>query len=852
MNKVFAILIVLLTAGVSVQAQTFSQYVSAAEEAVNGKDYYSAMSYYKEALAIQPKRTDIRFKYAEAARLINAYEAAIAAYQQVAQSKKEGEYPLTTFWLAELHQKLGKYAEAQEMYTAFLTANLGNEDVPTYYIQKAEKEKAAVQWASEKVLTPTSAEVVHLGTAVNSQYSEYGAFIKGDTLFYTSFKYPNAKDQNPSERLYNKLLISVKDADGNLTEGELFSEINETERHTAHTAFNTNNSRLYYTICDYKEKTGAEIICNIYYREKQANGAWGSPVRLPESINMAGYTTTHPNIGFDQDMGTEVLYFASDRPGGKGDLDIWYSQITPSGEFLAPQKLDVVNTRENDITPFFHTPTQTLYFSSEGHQGLGAYDIYKVKKQGGTWGPIENMNTPINSSFNDIYFALNEDGSQAYFSSNRYNVEEPDSENSAMFLDDENKICCNDLYSAEFDTDVEFLALTFDDRTKDALVGATVQLLEILSDGREIEIGTNINPLDNTHPFTVKRGHTYVIRALKDGYIPLETKITIDEDSPDKVTEELYLKPILIDLQALTFDLDTELPLAGATVSIREIDPSGEENIEQQTNEIGNDFVFPLKMNKRYLISATKPGYEPLEEELEFNTNGLTQSETFKAELFLKRTSFSDYLPLAIYFDNDIPDRNSMTVTTKTKYNETVPPYLERKEEYIREYTAPMSEEDKFLTTQRYEAFFEREVSKGYEDLKAFSDELIAFLEQSPKNTVAVRLKGYASPRANSDYNFNLSKRRIVSVENFFRYYQNGVFLPYLQNGQLRIEEEPFGESAAPNFVSDLIKDTRASIYSLDASLERRVEVVEVETMRAEGEPETNLSNSNSRGALKR
>jgi len=837
MNKLFHILALLLLTGVVAEAQSYSQYINAAEEALNGKDYYSAMKYFEKALEIQPKKMDVRYQYADAARLIGAYEVAESAYETVRQTNSVKNFPLLDFWLAEIKQKLGNYERARQLYAIFRETNLGNEDVPTYYIQRAEKEEKDAIWAANQVEEADRVDVKHLGREVNSEYSEFGSFIQGDTLYYTSFKFAKEDQKKESDRLYNKLLISV-----NGEEGELWTEVNESGRHTAHTAFNAAGNRLYYTICEYKNKTGAEITCEIYYRNRNDDGNWSAPIRLPDYINMEGFTTTHPAVGWDQNTDTEYLFFSSDRPGGKGESDIWWSPINEEGAVGPPENLEVINTRYNDITPFFHNPSQTLYFSSEGHQGLGAYDLFKSEKRKDDWGVIENLGHPINSSFNDIYFSLNEEGDLGYFSSNRYG---------SFFLEKENKICCNDLYAAEFDLSVEFLALTLDAETGKDLLGSTVEIFELTEDGREVPIDKKTNALDNTFPFRVLRDKEYVIRALRNDYMPLETTVKIDKQAPEHITEELRLAPITVTLEALTFDLDTELPLSGATVTVTEISENGEERVMENTNEFGNDFTFDLNRNKNYRVKADKPGYEPMEDEVEFDTYGINEPETFNAELYLKRTSFGDYLPLAIYFDNDLPGRNSRATSTSRDYSETVEPYYERKEEYLDIYTTPMAQEERFLTVQRYEAFFERELKKGFEDLNAFAEALLKFLEQSPENTVELKLRGFASPRAESDYNYNLSLRRISSVENYFQNYEGGIFRRYMSSGQLIIGQEPFGEFEAPNFVSDILENERESIYSLSASLERRVELIEVETKRGgTGNPESSVDNS--KGALRK
>lgn len=109
--------------------------------------------------------------------------------------------------------------------------------------------------------------------------------------------------------------------------------------------------------------------------------------KLPDYINLTSSTQTQPNIGYNKLNNKEVLYFVSDRAGGKGGLDLWYSIIDANGNFSEPMNLAGLNTVQDDVTPFYHIPTNTLFYSSKGHLGLGGFDIYQVRDQIDGWGP---------------------------------------------------------------------------------------------------------------------------------------------------------------------------------------------------------------------------------------------------------------------------------------------------------------------------------------------------------------------------------------------------------------------------------------------------------------------------------
>lgn len=122
------------------------------------------------------------------------------------------------------------------------------------------------------------------------------------------------------------------------------------------------------------------------------------------------------------------------------------------------------------------------------------------------------------------------------------------------------------------------------------------------------------------------------------------------------------------------------------------------------------------------------------------------------------------------------------------------------------------------------EAFFEREIKDGDENLKVFSYKLIELLDAG--QIIKIYIKGYASPRAGAEYNFNLGRRRVDCIRNQFDRFERGLFQKYRTNGQLSIEEISFGSSKAPKRLTDKLSDDRESVFGILASRERRVEIV--------------------------
>lgn len=631
--------------------QSFKAYKKAGDLAMKNKDFYTAMFHYRDAIKIKPKDISTAFQLAEAARQFKAYDTAEKYYRIVLRSQERKNFPLTNFHLASVYKDLGKYQLAKDYYEDYLNLNQIDE-----YRALAKEEIASCDWALDFMNQAEEVQVTPLGKKINSPYSDFGALLSGDTLFYSSFKFDNAKDEFRPARKITKILYSKSGGKGRT----MRSNFNEETRHTAHTAISLNGQRIYFTICEYINAN--QIRCLLYYREKDKRGRWrGKPIRLPESINKKGFTSTHPSIGFDSIEQKEVLFFASDRDDGVGGMDIWMTKVgEEKNQFEAPILLKKLNTKADEFTPFFHTQSQILYFSSDRLPSLGGYDTYSSKKENLTWSQLTHLKPPINTSFNDVYFSLSKEGKTGFISSNRPG---------AMYLDEDNKACCNDIFQIKWPEEKES------------------------TDGIEI----------------------------------VEQK-----------KEPIIIPPVPIEPE----------------VSKQEV-------------------IVPERLE--------------------------------------------DFLPLALYFDNDEPDKATRRSTTKKNYVETFKKYYAQKEGYLQVFPDSI---------QKMNSFFEEEVKRGYHWLLKFSEILLNKLNEG--ETVEIFIKGYTSPRAKSDYNLFLGKRRISSLRNHFEAYSNKAFQPFIESGNLKITERSFGETTASSMISDVLEDRRNSIYSLEAAKERRVEIIEI------------------------
>lgn len=677
------LLFCLLAMAQSAVAQSRRAYERAGDKALANKDYGAAIQHYGVALERRPTDHAVIWKYAECARNLHAYPLAEKMYRELLSVEKfKKHWPELEFRLAEVLKNQGKYELAIAMFEQY---RQGGAEATISLADAVAVELAACRWALQNLQDTTGVTVLNVGNKINSPFSEFAPFVMGDTLFFSSYRFNKRGDRSVPRVKLTKVMFSKNGGRAR----ELSRGFPDTDTaHVAHTVLTADGHFLFLTIC--KNKNASDIQCDLWLAVKDLRNRWSAPVKLPEPVNVPGYTTTHPFVAFDSLAEQLNLWFASDRPGGKGGLDIWQMPLDtnwfcpcsvpldsrkpirmPRFEF-PPVNLESINTAGNEATPFFHHSDRRLYFSSDYWPGFGGYDIFYATADGAAFSTPENAGPGLNTSYNDLYFILRPDGKSGYLSSNR-----PGSQ----FLDEANKACCNDIFQVQY------------------------------------PVPPPPEPPLAATPLTPRR--------------PIE-------------------RPMI--------------------------------PIEQ--------------------LQEPKPVPPPV---------------------------LADFVGLPLYFDNDEPDKRTRRVKTRKNYEETVVPYLERQSEYRERFAEGLSGTQRERAEDQVDNFFENEVRHGFERLDQLCNLLLQRLEAGEE--VEVIIKGFTSPRAETDYNLALGKRRISSVRNYFEAYADGVLKSYVETGKLRISEASFGETTVRSGVSDDLADERNSVYHPDAARERRVELVEIRKM---------------------
>ena len=250
---------------------------------------------------------------------------------------------------------------------------------------------------------------------VSTERDEYLAYISPDDkncFFIRKLPIKSMNQVFSTDKEREVFIKSQRNKNGVFTEGEAMpSPFNETADNQGGCSISINNKNLYFAMT--RMEGGLQPNCDIYISDF-IDAEWTEIRKLSANVNDPKYWDSQPSISSDG----ITLYFASDRPGGYGGIDLYYTRKDlKTGQWSIPKNLGpTINTKGDEKTPFIHSDSETLYFSSTGHFGFGKYDIFYTKKnEKGDWIEPVNIGSPINSESDDVGFFVSADAKTAYF-----------------------------------------------------------------------------------------------------------------------------------------------------------------------------------------------------------------------------------------------------------------------------------------------------------------------------------------------------------------------------------------------------------------------------------------------------
>jgi OmpA-OmpF porin, OOP family len=378
------------------------------------------------------KSTDIKSIYKLANLYFDSrdYKMAYQYYDSVININSR-KYPLAYYRKGVVCMNLEKYDIAKDAFTKF----------KKYYTKKDKfnyRRLAAIyaansDWAKNSSVNNGNIIISHQGKELNHDDIDFAPSpVNDNTILYASAYSDNNYQLNPVRQIYKAERIDGKWKSSGLLEGN----VNNPEFNTGNAVISDDSKSMYFTRT--RKNWQDEYISEIFVSYSDGD-QWQTPKKLPYPINREDYTATQPALGKNLRSGKDIIYFVSDRPGGKGGMDIWYTEYDKKTDtYRNPVDLsNKVNSTGDECSPFYDILTQTLYFSSSGRKnGLGGFDIYKATGSAIKWTEAVPLPKPINSSFDDDYYSIMKSNKEGFFSSNR-----PGS------LTLSNGTCCNDIFS---------------------------------------------------------------------------------------------------------------------------------------------------------------------------------------------------------------------------------------------------------------------------------------------------------------------------------------------------------------------------------------------------------------------
>lgn len=358
-------------------------------------------------VSAQTKRSEPLFEQAVGKSIVGQYEEAVKLLHKAVDI--DPGYAEAWLLLGNQHLALQEYDKAVESYDKCLAIK----PLSKRWQDEASRNRQTAQWRQQAMANPVPFRPVNLGPNVNSAYDEYMPALTADyrTLVFTR-RAQRRPETPPGQRDQEDFYISLYDTmELDWGPASRMPEPLNSDRNEGAQTISHDGRVLIFAACGRsKEPTG----CDLYLSVRQGQ-RWSRPRNLGKPVNSV-YWESFPSLSIDG----YTLYFASNRAGGHGGTDIWCCTLE-EGRWSEPKNLGPsVNTPGNETAPYIHFDDRTLYFASDGHTGMGGTDLFMVKRlNDSTWGNLQNLGYPINTSADENNLIVAPDGRTALFSSDR-------------------------------------------------------------------------------------------------------------------------------------------------------------------------------------------------------------------------------------------------------------------------------------------------------------------------------------------------------------------------------------------------------------------------------------------------
>lgn len=473
--------------------------------------------------------------------------------------------------------------------------------------------------------------IIRNASNINTEGLEFSPVLYENGLVFVSRNKNGIIDEKTGNTFF-ELFYAELDPNGIPVKAQNFSNELNSQLHEGPVTFNRKGDKIYFTRsnlekglsrADKKGRVGLKI-----YEAHRGYFDWENIVELPFNDNE--YSCMHPALSADENK----LFFSSNMPGGYGGMDLYFVEKR-DGEWTAPINLGPdINTSKNEVFPFIHD-NGTLFFASDGHEGLGGLDIYMINVQGRRWGRLINLGAPFNSDKDDLGLILNVRGTRGYLASNR---EDGRGSDDIYYFE-----VPYGLHGVEGPKVNTVIIATFDGQMSKRLPGTSLYVFEISSEGLvenkdlyDLEMMPNEKSLDSIesnevilklvrkpekdlgqpHSFTDKNGESilqleatkhYLILASKAGYGSKEIQYSPKNSSENAPIDILLERSNCLALNGVITTHEDKIPIPGTLVRIINSCDATEQALRTNMN---GEFSSCLPFGCEFTIKAQRKGFE--------------------------------------------------------------------------------------------------------------------------------------------------------------------------------------------------------------------------------------------------
>ena len=528
MKKIYTILLLIAVSTTIVSAQ--NSKTKKADNLYDRLAYTDAAQAYQKVLKRGTTDVYVFERLANCYYFINDTKKAEMYYKRVAKSKDAN--PEAIYNYAQTLKANGKFSDYNTWMKNFAKLSPNDTRVKEFmknpnYIPKIMDDMARY--------TATNME------DINSEYADFGGIVYGKDFYFASGRNTSRKTYQWNEEPYLEI-YKATNVGGTMKNAELLNGDVNTKYHESNAVISADGKRMYFDRNDYfegdydKSANGINQI-NLYYAENIDGKGWSGVVSAP--FNNNEYSTGHPALSQDGN----TLYFVSDMPGGKGGSDIYMVAINSDGSLGTPERLgDNINTEGKELFPYIDS-NGTLYFSSNGHMGIGGLDVFYAEAQGDGFDVVNNLGKGVNSSADDFAYKYDPTSQSGYVSSNR-----------------EGGMGSDDIYmveAVEIPCEVTIAVLVINENTNAAVAGARVDLYDTMGN----RLSTKTSNVDGMVSFKAACDQAHEVQGVLADFESNASKVAPANDQ--KVSATIALKPIeeiivedQIVLNPILFDLD--------------------------------------------------------------------------------------------------------------------------------------------------------------------------------------------------------------------------------------------------------------------------------------------------------